>query len=217
MRFLCAKAQRLREELRMAKLTQKEMLAATRRNDAAYDGKFWVGVKSTGIYCLPSCRAKLPLVKNIIFFADRHEAVVAGFRGCKRCKSEFFPDVAPNWLRDVLSFMKKEVNHKINENTLAQLANVDISTIRRYFKTHLHSTPLAYHRKLRLAHARKMIEQGEDYLTAAYECGFESASGFRDAFVREYGLPPGEYYASRSNRLQRVAKSPGQIAGRRHG
>jgi len=144
-------------------------------------------------------------------------ASAAGFRGCKRCKSEFFPNVAPAWLEDVLSFMEKEVHNKIDENTLAQMAEIDISTIRRYFRAHLQTTPLAYHRKLRLIHARKMIEEGVDYLTTAYECGFESASGFRDAFVKEYGLPPGEYYASRSNRPPRVEKSPGQVASRRHG
>lgn len=185
----------------MEKLTYKRMLEATRTCDATYDGKFYVGVTTTKIYCLPSCKAKLPLIKNIIFFRDRDEAIAAGFRGCKRCKSEYFPNVAPPWLEAVFSFLKKEMTNKIKENKLVEIAKVDITTIRRYFKSYYQTTPIAFHRKLRLEHARKMLEEGVDYLTVAYECGFESASGFRDAFVKEYGLPPGEYYAKRTNRL----------------
>jgi AraC-like DNA-binding protein len=58
-------------------------------------------------------------------------------------------------------------------------------------------TPLAFHRKLRLAYARRLLESGYDYLGAAYECGYQSASGFREAFVRQFGRPPGSYYARR--------------------
>ncbi len=185
----------------MRLLTYQKMLAATLKHDAASDDKFYVGVKTMKIYCLPSCRAKLPLLKNIVFFRDRAEAIAAGFRGCKRCKAEFFPDVSPAWLADFLAFMKKENAGKIDANKLVALAGVDISTIRRRFKSQYQTTPLAFHRKLRLARARKMIEAGAGYLTAAYECGYESASGFRQAFIKEYGLPPGRYYASRTNRL----------------
>jgi AraC family transcriptional regulator of adaptative response/methylated-DNA-[protein]-cysteine methyltransferase len=185
----------------MKQLTREEMLRAFRMNDASYDGKFYIGVKTTGIFCLPSCRAKLPLVENITFFANREEAIAGGFRGCLRCRAESYPDVLPPWLKDVLTLMADRLTGKIDEHELVELAGVDISTIRRYFRNHLKTTPMAYHRKLRLAHAKLMLKNGADYLTVAYECGFESASGFRDAFIREYGLPPGGYNAERSNRL----------------
>lgn len=184
----------------MGRLSRKEMLRAVINNDADYDGRFYVGVRTTGIYCLPSCRARLPLVENMVFFDSREEAIAAGLRGCKRCRAESYPDVLPVWLTEILDVMGNERSKKIEENELVRLSGVDISTIRRYFKVHMKTTPMAYHRKLRLAHARQMLENGADYLTAAFECGFESASGFRDAFAREYGLPPGEYNASRSDR-----------------
>ena len=101
----------------MEKLTYEEMLEATRKNDTAYDGKFYVGVLSTGIYCLPSCKAKLPLIKNIVFFKTRDEAISAGLRGCKRCKSEYYPNVAPSWLDDVVTFMRKETNNKFRHKS----------------------------------------------------------------------------------------------------
>jgi AraC family transcriptional regulator of adaptative response/methylated-DNA-[protein]-cysteine methyltransferase len=181
----------------MVKLSFKEMVQAMTKSDSAYDGKFYVGVHSTGIYCLPSCKAKKPRLKNVVFYPTREEAIAAGLRGCKRCKSERFPDVLPTWLHVVLGFMKKNLTQRLSEQTLTHMAKVDISTIRRYFKTHLGTTPLAFHRKLRLNHACKLIESGSDYLNAAYECGYESASGFRDAFARQFGQPPGRLYANR--------------------
>jgi AraC family transcriptional regulator of adaptative response/methylated-DNA-[protein]-cysteine methyltransferase len=179
----------------MMKLSHKGMVEAMTQNDATYDGKFYVGVHSTGIYCLPSCKAKKPKLKNVVFYPTREEAIAAGLRGCKRCKSEKFPDVLPTWLHTVLGFMRENRTERLNEGKLIQMAGVDISTIRRYFKTHLGMTPLVFHRRSRLDYARQLIESGYDYLSAAYECGYESASGFREAFTRQFGKPPGRFYA----------------------
>jgi methylphosphotriester-DNA--protein-cysteine methyltransferase len=181
----------------MQRLTRKEMINAMETDDAGYDGRFWVGVLSTGIYCLPSCKAKLPLIKNVKFFFSREEAIAAGLRGCLRCRSAYFPDMRPQWLKIVFQHMKKNTTERIDERAVAELADVDITTVRRYFKTHYKTTPLAFHRKLRLARAKRLLETGADYLTAAYECGFESASGFRDAFEREFGTTPGRYQTVR--------------------
>jgi AraC family transcriptional regulator of adaptative response/methylated-DNA-[protein]-cysteine methyltransferase len=179
----------------MMKPSYKEMVEAMTRNDATYDGKFYVGVHSTGIYCLPSCKAKKPLLRNVIFYSTREEAIAAGLRGCQRCKSEKYPNVLPLWLHLVLKFMRENKTEKLNEGKLIKMAGVDISTIRRYFKTHLGMTPLAFHRRIRLNHACRLIESGYSYLSAAYECGYESASGFREAFTRQFGKPPGRFYA----------------------
>lgn len=170
--------------------THNEMVAAMQNDDSRYDGKFFVCVKSTGIYCLPSCKAKRPLLKNVTFYATREEASEAGFRGCKRCKSEFYPDVTPDWLGPVLTFMRSEARIRITEEELANRAGIDISTIRRYFKSYMNTTPMTMHRNIRLQHAHTLLKRGSDYLTAAYESGFESSSGFRDAFAKRYGYPP---------------------------
>jgi len=181
----------------MRKLSNKEMVAAMAHNDASYDGRFYVGVISTGIYCLPSCKAKLPKIENVVFFESREEAIGAGLRGCKRCRSEKFPDVLPVWLHDVLKFMRENRTERLTETMLAEMTSHDISTIRRYFKTHFGVTPLGFHRRLRLNHALYLIQSGYDYLSAAYECGYESASGFRDAFKKQFGKTPGRIYVDR--------------------
>lgn len=180
----------------MEKLTYQRMVAAMTANDAAFNGKFYVGVHSTGIYCLPSCRARLPMLKNVQFYITREEAIAAGLRGCKRCRAEQFPDVLPGWLHRLLKHMQQNRNTRLNEESIMRIAGVDISTVRRYFKEHLSLTPLAFHRKLRLNYARELIDSGMDYLAAAYECGYESPSGFREAFVRQFGMPPGRSLVS---------------------
>ena len=185
----------------MMKLTHTQMVAAMMADDARYDGTFFVCVRSTGIYCLPSCTAKDPLLKNVVFHRTKESAVAAGFRGCLRCKSEFFPDVTPRWLNMLLRYMGESVGEKITERDLAAAAGVDGSTIRRYFRLTMRTTPIAYHRKLRLEHARALLERGTDYLSAAFESGFESSSGFREAFIKQFGVSPGRIHDNRPHNI----------------
>jgi AraC family transcriptional regulator, regulatory protein of adaptative response / methylated-DNA-[protein]-cysteine methyltransferase len=196
------------------KFTDEEMITAMREDDASYDGKFFVCVKTTKIYCLPSCKAKLPLLKNIVFLQTREEAICAGFRGCKRCRSEFFPNVQPPWLNEVLLTLRQSHSRKLDEQALSAIAKVDITTIRRYFTSYLNATPLAYHRRIRLEHARSLMRHGADYLTAAYEVGFESPSGFRDAYIKHYGFPPSAHVKCELNGLSDPAQSRNHVSRR---
>lgn len=173
------------------------MVKAMSANDSSYDGKFYVGVHSTGIYCLPSCKAKLPKLKNVRFYSTREEAIAAGLRGCLRCKSKEFPDILPDWLHAVIKSMSENKSQRMTEAYLIKVTGVDISTVRRYFKIHLGLTPLAFHRKIRLNHARQLLESGHDYITAAYESGYQSVSGFREAFTRQFGISPGSINGKR--------------------
>ncbi len=174
----------------MEHLTYDEMVAAMLGDDSRYDGLFYVCVKTTGIFCLPSCTARDPKLENVVFYRTREEARSAGFRGCKRCQSELYPDITPEWVGSVIAAMKNSDHGRLLEEDLAGKAGVDISTIRRYFRTHLKTTPMAFYRRMRLENARTLMENGADPLTAALECGFESASGFRDAFLKQYGYFP---------------------------
>ena len=70
-------------------MTREEKIRAIEKKDAAYNGRFYVAVKTTGIVCLPSCPAK-PLIKNVVFYDDLDEALAEGYRPCKRCKPELF-------------------------------------------------------------------------------------------------------------------------------
>ncbi len=178
----------------MHSISERKMIQAMTDCDSSYNGKFYVGVTSTKIYCLPSCKAKLPLLKNVTFFNTREEAIAFGLRGCKRCKSETFPDVLPSWVHLLLVYMKDNYKKKLSEESLMKITGVEISTIRRYFKQHHKTTPLAFHRKLRLNYALALISSGSSYLDAAFETGWESSSGFREAFQKQFGQTPGSFY-----------------------
>ena len=102
----------------MEKLNHKIMFEAFKNCDNAYDGKFYVCVKTTGIYCLPSCKARLPHEKNIRFVSTREEAIKSGFRGCLRCKSELYPDVNPKWLKEIKDHLDKSIDKKFDEKEL---------------------------------------------------------------------------------------------------
>jgi len=173
--------------------TEKTMLQAMSANDGRYDGKFYVGVLSTGIYCLPSCKARTPKPKNVRFFPTREEAVAFGLRGCRRCHSDKYPDVLPAWVKQLIRYLREHRTNRITENDLATAAGVDITTIRRHFKSHLGMTPLAFNRYQRLLYARQLLAEGEDSFDVALACGYESLSGFRSAFVRQFGTAPGNF------------------------
>ncbi len=166
------------------------MINAAKSNDLSYDGKFWLGVKSTRIYCLPSCKARFPLLKNITFFSTREEAIANGYRGCKRCMSEFYPKVKPNWLDNIVDFLQAHPTRKVSTREITRLVEVDITTIRRYFKHHYGISPMTYHRRLRLAYAKKQLENGIDIKIVSNLVGFTSIEGFIQAFKKEYGNSP---------------------------
>jgi len=175
----------------MNSLSYEEMVKAMTECDSQYDGKFYPGVMTTGIYCLPSCKAKLPNIENVVFFTYREEAIAFGLRGCKRCKSDSYPNVIPKWLPAVIDHMKYNRIRKLDENILTEMSGTDISTIRRYFREHVGISPMAFHRKLRLKHSKLLLESGHDYFSAGYNIGYESSSGFREAFKKEFGRSPG--------------------------
>ena len=173
-------------------LNEQKLYEICKDNQIEFNGEFWLGVLSTKIYCLPSCKAKMPLKKNIMFFETRKNAVEFGLRGCKRCRSEFYPNTQPDWFDGLIEIFEKTEDKKFNEEDLEKLTNVNYSTINRYFKNYLNTSPMTYHRKIRLIHAKKLIMDGTPLLDIPYITGFSSLSGFRSAFLKEFGFNPGD-------------------------
>lgn len=181
------------------KLTREEMLATLGTRDPANDGKFIIGVLSTGIYCLPSCHARTPKPENVQFFANGVEAEAAGLRPCKKCK----PDAYERGENRELELFEKLVE-RMRQNPadfaclpdLADALEVGATKLHELFRVHYHTTPgdaLSLARlnaaKLRLLHTDETIAQ------TAYEVGFESLSVFNDNFKKRLGLTPSDYRA----------------------
>ncbi len=159
--------------------------------DASYDGVFFAGVRTTGIFCRPSCRARLPEPENLEFVATVREAILAGYRPCKRCRPMDVGGPPPDWVRRLLAEIDRDPAARFSDRHLRQLA-IDPARARRYFLKHHGMTFHAYDRGQRLGRALQQIQEGADVDDVAFDYGYESLSGFRDAFRQVFGCPPGK-------------------------
>lgn len=169
--------------------------AALLRRDADYDGVFYVGVKTTGIFCRPTCPARKPKLENCEFFPDAQSALLASYRPCARCRPLSHPNETSDVVRRLVEAVEREPHRRWRDADFDALA-VHASTARRQFQRRFGMTFVEYARARRLGSAFKAIRSGERVIDAQLDAGFESASGFRDAFTRIMGAPP-----ARSSRL----------------
>ncbi|HYO84277.1 MAG TPA: methylated-DNA--[protein]-cysteine S-methyltransferase [Bryobacteraceae bacterium] len=167
-----------------------EMMRAFLAGDASYDGIFYTGVKTTGIFCRPSCSARKPLPENVEFYSSSREALFAGYRPCKRCKPLETGTSIPDWVQPILEAVEKDPSARLHDSDLRGLG-VDPARLRRYFLDRFKMTFHAYARARRLAGAFTQIREGTSIDDAVFESGYESHSGFREAYGRTFGVPPG--------------------------
>lgn len=167
-----------------------EMYRAVVERDASYDGIFYVGVRTTGIFCRPTCPAKKPRFENIEFFSSISFALSAGYRPCRRCRPLEPAGQAPPWLGRLLEEVERDPGRRWTDEDLRGLS-LSPTRVRRWFKAHFGMTFHAYHRAKRVGLAFARLKEGDDMIHTAYEHGYESLSGFRDAFARHFGRAPG--------------------------
>jgi AraC family transcriptional regulator of adaptative response/methylated-DNA-[protein]-cysteine methyltransferase len=168
---------------------RSEMERAFLASDATYNGLFFTAVRTTGIFCLPACPARKPLPKNVEFFATVKEAVFAGYRPCKRCRPT--ESSAPDWVRGLLEAVDQNGGARIRESSLREMG-LEAARVRRYFLREFGMTFQAYCRARRLGQAFVSIRDGAPIDDAVFDSGFDSHSGFRTAFARLFGKPPGQ-------------------------
>jgi len=169
--------------------TIKEMQRAYQHKDRSYDGVFFLGVRTTGIFCRPSCPARKPLPKNVDYFSNIREAIFAGYRPCKRCRPLATDGRPPEWVRKAISLATGS-EARIKDSELRR-SGIDPFRIRRYFQEHYGMTFQSYCRAQRMGDALNQLRQGASLDDIALGNGYESHSGFRDAFTRTFGRAPG--------------------------
>ena len=170
--------------------SQREMQHAYLHSDATYDGVFFVAVRTTGVFCRPSCSARKPKPENVEFFATPHDALLGGYRPCKRCHPLEQAGRPPHWVEQLLAAVERAPEARLRDADLRAMA-IDPARARRHFKRHYGMTFQAYQRARRLGAALKHIHQGAGLLDVAMQHGYDSNSGFREAFERTFGQPPG--------------------------
>lgn len=168
-----------------------EMERAVDASDASYDGIFFVAVRTTGIFCRPSCPARKPLAKNREYYATARAAIFAGYRPCKRCRPLETDGRPPEWVARLLAAVERDPQARWRDQDLRQLA-IDPARARRYFHQHYGMTFHAYCRGRRMGEALHQIKNGARLDDVALGNGYESHSGFREAFARTFGRPPGQ-------------------------
>lgn len=170
--------------------------AARLRRDPAYDGVFFIGVKSTGIYCRPICPARQPLTKNICFYPSAAAAENAGLRPCLRCRPESAP-FCPAWIgtkSTVERALKLIDAGALDKGTLTDLADqlgIGVRHLNRLFQKHLEATPVQVAQTLRVQRAVRRIRETEDtMIDISLSAGFGSVRQFNNVFRTLYGFPP---------------------------
>lgn len=172
-------------------LSKREMRNAFYRGDTTYDGIFYVAVKTTNIFCRPTCRVRKPLEKNIEFYASAKDALFAGYRACKRCKPLEPAGSQPDWVKKLIDMVDNSADKRINDSALRKIG-IDPARARRYFMNTYNMTFHAYQRSRRLSSALTQIREGNKLDEVILGNGYESHSGFRDAFGKVFGKPPGK-------------------------
>lgn len=179
------------------------MYQALLRRDPGYEGVFVVGVKTTAIFCRPTCAAKKPRRENVEFFASPSEALHAGYRPCLRCRPMDRVQAPPEWVGRLMNEVERQPTVRFTDAQVRALA-IEPARARRYFKQHYGMTFHAYHRARRMGLALVEVRQQKAQLNGhatklrnrvdqvGSQHGYRSVSGFRDAFTRLFGQPPGK-------------------------
>lgn len=167
---------------------------AVQRRDPAADGRFVYSVRSTGVYCRPSCPSRGALRANVAFHAGCAEAEAAGFRACLRCK----PDQAPLAERQAEAVARacrliEASEEEPDLDSLAQAAGMSRFHFHRVFKAHTGITPKAYAAAQRAARVRAQLPEASSVTDAIYDAGFGSSGRFYAASSGLLGMKPASY------------------------
>jgi AraC family transcriptional regulator of adaptative response/methylated-DNA-[protein]-cysteine methyltransferase len=168
---------------------------AMRENDVRFDGVFFVGVKTTGIYCRPTCRARLPKRENVEFYMDRATAVRSGFRACKRCKPELDTAVNPkiDTVIKACYLIERGVGESVSLQALGDALSVSPTYLQKVFKEIVGISPKQYADEIRMQNFKTNVKRGEDVSGAMYEAGFGSSRGLYEKASEKLGMTPATY------------------------
>jgi len=169
--------------------TPRTMYRALARRDAAYEGVFFTGVKTTGIFCRPTCRAKKPKPGNVEFFPTISEALHGGYRPCRLCRPLDGPKPVPPLVERLRRAVEESADGRVTDKDLVAMG-VEPSTARRRFLAYHGMTFHAYQRARRMGLALRDVQAGKAVIDVQLARGYESTSGFREAFTRIFGAPP---------------------------
>jgi AraC family transcriptional regulator of adaptative response/methylated-DNA-[protein]-cysteine methyltransferase len=167
------------------------LYAALVNKDGDFEGIFVAGIRSTGIFCRPTCTARKPKRENVEFFGSARDALLHGYRPCKVCNPLEHKGAAPGWLKPLLAAINGDPLTRLKDRDL-RARGLEPSRVRYWFKKHHRMTFQAYLRALRIGQAFGRIRHGEKVTGTAFDSGYESLSGFADQFKKTTGFAPSQ-------------------------
>ncbi|MDX2246714.1 MAG: methylated-DNA--[protein]-cysteine S-methyltransferase [Bacteroidia bacterium] len=170
-------------------LTEQVMYQALVEKNSSFEGVFFAAVKTTGIFCRPSCTARKPRIENVEFFKTAKEAILSGYRPCKVCHPLEKPGETPVYIQNLLKELSADPSQKFKDWDLKN-RGIEPEKIRRWFLKNHGITFQAYQRMLRINSAFKKIQSGASVTATAFDSGYESLSGFNDSFKSVFGVSP---------------------------
>jgi len=181
----------------------QQQYAAIVRKDARYEGVFFTAVRTTGIFCRPTCTARKPKPENVEFFPTAKAAILHGYRACKVCRPVEQAGTIPGYVETLLAELQANPDLKIRDYDLRQ-RGIEPAQVRRWFKQHHGMTFHAYQRMLRINKAYHQLQRGERVTDVAYDNGYESLSGFQERFKSIFQANPSALATQNVIHIQRL-------------
>lgn len=154
-----------------------------------YTGVFYVGVKTTGVFCIAVCRARKPKRENVEFYRDFKSALDAGYRPCKVCRPTENACSAPDYIEQALALVRQTPKVRISDTRLRD-SNISPERVRRWFLQHHGITFQAFQRMQRVNVALQELKGGRSATDVAFDSGYESLSGFGYTYKKLTGHSP---------------------------
>lgn len=173
-------------------ITSADAWRAVERRDAKYDGRFVYAVRSTGVFCKPSCPARRALRANVEFFSTTAAAERAGFRACRRCRPTDESGIHPAIAR-ARAYLDAHADRLVSLDELASIAGLSASHLQRSFKRAVGVSPRRYQTDNRLRRLKSRLRAGDTVSRATYETGFGSSSRVYERAAASLGMTPAAY------------------------
>lgn len=175
---------------------QQALYDALRARDRKFDGRFFVGVSSTGIYCRPVCSARTPKLENCTFYPSAAAAELAGFRPCLKCRPELAPglaliDLGNRYAQVAVQLIEQGYLSEHSCEALAARLGISDRHLRRIFAEQFGASPIDYAQSHRLLQAKRLLADTDLPLSeVAFAAGFGSLRRFNELFKARYRLIP---------------------------
>ncbi|UOR10349.1 bifunctional transcriptional activator/DNA repair enzyme AdaA [Halobacillus amylolyticus] len=173
-------------------------------NDPSYDHTFLYGVRTTGIFCRPSCKARVPNIENVRIFKNAKLAQFENFRPCKRCKPDGLRQPDEEWMEQMIEWIDQHYKERVTLNRLAEISHGSPSHLQRTFKRVKGMSPLKYIQQVRISQAIHDLETTDRSVTdIGIAVGLPNIAYFVTLFKEKTGSSPSDY---RNNHQQKQSK-----------